>query len=117
MTTFLTLIGFIIAVVVFLYFLQAVDSGKRALSGQNSPAARPQVPAQQERQHPASAAAAQGSWNCLPDDLKNQLPGRRCPLCSRTLTRTTPFMPPSWKQAPTVKFLFTAALLLQVNAL
>jgi hypothetical protein len=98
MDVFLTIAGLIIGVSAFIYFVNAVDAGKRAAVARGS--VRP-VPARATASAAGSGQQMQisadtnisnvpNSVQRLPDDVKDLIPSRRCPLCSSTLTRDEP---------------------------
>lgn len=86
MLTFLTISGLLIAFAFFVYALNVVDSGKRKIKDlQNDKhAAKP------DSSKLIKDKESGVSYRNLPENIKDMLPGRRCPLCLKTLTRDEP---------------------------
>lgn len=97
MDVFLTIAGLVIGVSAFIYFVNAVDAGKRAAAAKG--AARP-VPVRalaaagsgQPMQFNSESGIANSSNSVqpVPEDVKDLIPTRRCPLCSSILKRDEP---------------------------
>ena len=97
MDVFLTIAGLVIGVSAFIYFVNAIDAGKRAVSAKASAGSvqtRSSVPAGPAQTMPLNANTALGgipdSVRGLTDDVKDSMPVRRCPLCSSILKRDEP---------------------------
>ncbi len=95
MSVLLTFIGFIIAVVVFIYFINTLDAGKRKIeafansANVNSMEFTGQEPASKPGQV-KTIVNRNMAVRSLPDDLKNLIPHRKCPLCCSTLKKDEP---------------------------
>jgi hypothetical protein len=88
----LTIIGLILGIALFLYLISALDSGKRALAQKKS-AQKEELALSSEQPVRYRDEPSQGIPQAiqeLPDDLKDQLAQRRCPLCSKILMRDEP---------------------------
>ncbi len=81
---FVTFMGFIIAVSIFLYFLSGVDATKRGVSKLMD------CEIELDKKTIPVSVAAEKTLNNLSAEEKNYIPGRKCPLCSRILRRDEP---------------------------
>jgi hypothetical protein len=97
MDVFLTIAGLVIGVSAFIYFVNAIDAGKRAVSAKASAGSvqtRSAVPAGLAQTVPLNANTALGgtqdSARVLTEEVKDSMPVRRCPLCSSVLKRDEP---------------------------
>jgi hypothetical protein len=91
MDILITIAGLAIAVSVFLYFIQALDKGKRIIAHKTASS----VSQRTESSLPLTAPSAEKNFEAnalknLPDDLKDRIPNRICPLCSHILMRDEP---------------------------
>jgi hypothetical protein len=91
MSSLITLAGLVIGIAVFLYLVNLLDAGKQKIKSINQKAAGA-TPASESTNPSADTQALNGHplTRELSDDLKDRLPGRRCPLCNKTLGRDEP---------------------------
>lgn len=90
MGIFFTLAGIIIAVSLFLYFINAIEDGKRILGEKIS---NPEDSVNRNAaltKNGITHYTKKSKIHNLSDEIKKSIPGRRCPLCSTTLTRDEP---------------------------
>jgi len=91
MDILITIAGLAIGISVFLYFIQALDKGKRIATAKTA------APVLQRTESPTQPSVSESERNMdapalknLSDDLKDRIPHRICPLCSHILTRDEP---------------------------
>jgi hypothetical protein len=87
MFTFMTIAGLIIAFIFFLYTLSVVDSGKRKIKDLAAVVTSDRKSESTKDMRDKETGA---TYRNLPDNIKDMIPGRRCPLCLKTLTRDEP---------------------------
>ena len=78
-----TFAGFLAAVSIFLYFLSTVDTAKRSvkkIAGCDIEIGR----------NGGTETISKKTIRDLSDEEKNRIPGRKCPLCMKILTRDEP---------------------------
>lgn len=98
MGSIITLAGLLLGIAIFLYLVNLLDEGKQKIkkikknkifsntvnvtniTEENRELSDGEKPALRDFPNTRN----------LPDDLKNQMPGRRCPLCGKTLKRDEP---------------------------
>lgn len=97
MNILFTMFGLIIAVIIFLYFLSAADSGKRKFQELRLAVTVPRngITAKNSNQVPENQAGIKSvitrrKASQLDDSLKDMLPHRTCPLCRSELSRDEP---------------------------
>ena len=95
MDVFLTIAGLIVGISFFLYVVNVLDAGKRKLgtaalkSGGRSAQFAGDQPMVDIPARPVQATQQTDMKN-LPDEIKDRIPHRSCPLCSHILTRDEP---------------------------
>jgi rubrerythrin len=95
MMLLLTLIGFMIALAIFLYVLNTIESGKEKIKQlqqkRNHVQHGRQMNTEQRIESLTDAETyTASSLKDLPENVKNMLPERRCPLCRKILSRDEP---------------------------
>ncbi|MBN1501750.1 MAG: hypothetical protein JW982_16440 [Spirochaetes bacterium] len=80
----MTFAGFIIAVAVFLYFINTLDSAKQGIQKLTN------CEVEIEKKVPSLNQTGDAQIKDLSPEEKKFIPGRRCPLCSRILIRDEP---------------------------
>ncbi|MBN2433759.1 MAG: hypothetical protein JXK07_00675 [Spirochaetes bacterium] len=91
---FFTMAGIVIAVTVFVYFINAVDEGKRKLGEITEPteiASRGSHKVPGENVPGASVTVKRSTaLDSLSSEQKDMIPQRQCPLCRTVLNRDQP---------------------------
>lgn len=93
MEIFLTASGLILGVSAFLYAVSFLDGGKRKIVKMQADAKNRPLPARPKQSVPPvfpKQRPSSGMSRPLPDDVKNAMPERTCPICGKTLTRDEP---------------------------
>jgi hypothetical protein len=97
MDILLTIAGLIIGISVFLYAVSFIDIGKRRLRAVHSRAGGPaHLPHSASNHHSGTIrytppqTSRQKSITALPDELKDMITHRTCPMCAHMLTRDEP---------------------------
>ncbi len=90
----MTLFGLVIAVILFIYTIQMLDSGRRTIMKLRDPVSVPEPGSVHHRSSgdggSRRSAYGTGAVDKLTDEEKDHLPKRICPLCRSELTRDEP---------------------------
>ena len=94
MDIFLTVAGLIIGISAFLYMIHALDAGKRryrAVTSRDTVMQKNSVGVLPANNNTASSHPTRGrTIRVLPDDLKDMISHRTCPMCAHVLLRDEP---------------------------
>jgi hypothetical protein len=95
MDILLTIAGLIIGISVFLYAVSFIDIGKRRLRAAHSRTGTQTTHASPDRssgsiRYTSPPATRQKSITALPEELKDMIAHRTCPMCAHVLTRDEP---------------------------
>ena len=90
MDILITIAGLAIGISVFLYFIQALDKGKRIVAPKTAAPGLQRTETPMQTGSEAERISDAPTYRNLPDDVKDRIPHRICPLCSHILTRDEP---------------------------